>query len=342
MEDEQGLSLEGEQQDKEQEVHVDQKQKQQEQKKSDAVASSNSSGKKSNKNEYKVRVVAQRCDNAELLVDNKSKWIGIGRGLILHVSFAKGCDSSCLPKVVRTLLRIPLLTEGVWGDGNAPMSVVDMCQKIRNDAKEGEKAPSEGKGKQPSVMIIPQASLISTAKGKGLTYFNQCDKEVGRGLYKEFVQLMQNIAHENITGVPIKQPKKKKEAVVLCSPEELYKTGEYKDRFSTFDENFIPVTDANGEAVTKSMKKRLQKQMAVHTRKWEKQATRVVDGTNTVASEAKIQDEATKEAEPAKEDDMASESPEDCALHVVWGTFGNRQGLKIEAEMGPFTHVFEF
>eukprot|EP00039_Didymoeca_costata_P012171 m.174290 g.174290 ORF g.174290 m.174290 type:complete len:193 (+) comp15405_c0_seq5:12-590(+) len=137
MEDEQGLSLEGEQQDKEQEVHVDQKQKQQEQKKSDAVASSNSSGKKSNKNEYKVRVVAQRCDNAELLVDNKSKWIGIGRGLILHVSFAKGCDSSCLPKVVRTLLRIPLLTEGVWGDGNAPMSVVDMCQKIRNDAKEG-------------------------------------------------------------------------------------------------------------------------------------------------------------------------------------------------------------
>jgi hypothetical protein len=30
------------------------------------------------------------------------------------------------------------------------------------------------------------------------------------------------------------------------------------------------------------------------------------------------------------------------ALRVVCGTFGNRQGLKIDAELGPFTHSIDF
>jgi hypothetical protein len=35
-------------------------------------------------------------------------------------------------------------------------------------------------------------------------------------------------------------------------------------------------------------------------------------------------------------DEAARRSP----LHLVAGTYGNRQGLKLDAELGPFTHVF--
>lgn len=36
-----------------------------------------------------VKLVVQRCDHAELLVDNASEWVSIDRGLVIFVSFCK-------------------------------------------------------------------------------------------------------------------------------------------------------------------------------------------------------------------------------------------------------------
>ena len=51
-------------------------------------------------------------------------------------------------------------------------------------------------------------------------------------------------------------------------PEELYTVGEFAGRYSTFDESGLPLTDAAGEPVSKSQRKKLKKRLDVHAKKW--------------------------------------------------------------------------
>ena len=61
-----------------------------------------------------VRVVVQRAEAVEVLLDNDAHWARCGRCLVIFVSFAKGATAEALPKVVQTLLRIPVATLGQW------------------------------------------------------------------------------------------------------------------------------------------------------------------------------------------------------------------------------------
>ena len=61
-----------------------------------------------------VRVVVQRAEAVEVLLDNDAQWARCGRCLVIFVSFAKGATAAALPKVVQTLLRIPVATLGQW------------------------------------------------------------------------------------------------------------------------------------------------------------------------------------------------------------------------------------
>lgn len=57
---------------------------------------------------FQVRVVVQRCNAAELLVDNADEWVKMGWGLVIFVSFGKGC----IPEVCiyhRANVLLPLL-----------------------------------------------------------------------------------------------------------------------------------------------------------------------------------------------------------------------------------------
>ena len=56
-------------------------------------------------------------------------------------------------------------------------------------------------------------------------------------------------------------------------PEELYTVGEFAGRYSTFDESGLPLTDAAGEPVSKSQRKKLKKRLDVHAKKWAGAAT---------------------------------------------------------------------
>ena len=51
-------------------------------------------------------------------------------------------------------------------------------------------------------------------------------------------------------------------------PEELYTVGEFAGRYGSFDESGLPLTDASGEPVSKSQRKKLKKRLDVHAKKW--------------------------------------------------------------------------
>ena len=68
-----------------------------------------------------VKLVVQRVDAASLLIDNQDGWVSIGKGLLLYVSFAQGCDGHAVRRAAKSLLALPLCTmSGVWGDGSPP------------------------------------------------------------------------------------------------------------------------------------------------------------------------------------------------------------------------------
>ena len=56
-------------------------------------------------------------------------------------------------------------------------------------------------------------------------------------------------------------------------PEELYTVGEFAGRYGSFDESGLPLTDASGEPVSKSQRKKLKKRLDVHAKKWAGAAT---------------------------------------------------------------------
>jgi len=87
-----------------------------------------------------------------------------------------------LPKAVKTLLNLPLLTAGVWGDGSTTSSIVAT-------ARAAAASEEDAKRESPAVMVIPSAGLISKVKGKGLQYRGQCDKDESKQLYTRFVRL---------------------------------------------------------------------------------------------------------------------------------------------------------
>lgn len=51
-------------------------------------------------------------------------------------------------------------------------------------------------------------------------------------------------------------------------PAQLYAVGEFAGRYGSFDESGLPLTDAAGEPVSKSQRKKLKKRLDVHAKKW--------------------------------------------------------------------------
>jgi hypothetical protein len=103
-----------------------------------------------------VRVVVQRADRVEVLLDNDARWARCGRCLVLFVSFAKGATSAALPKVVQTLLRIPIATLGQWATHSevvspeqAPRSILSFVQAAYADEVAADRAARERGAKAP-------------------------------------------------------------------------------------------------------------------------------------------------------------------------------------------------
>ena len=106
--------------------------------------------------------------------------------------------------------------------------------------------------------------------------------------------------------------------------------------------------------MSKSMVKKLVKQKAQHAKKWDAQlakgglgaeeaAAAAIAAAAEMALAAAEADATAAEAEAAAAAaPLLNDNKTDGDLRVVCGTFGNRQGLRLTAEMGPFTHSFDF
>jgi D-Tyr-tRNAtyr deacylase len=56
-----------------------------------------------------VCIVLQRCDSAELLIDNESSFAHMGRGLIAYISFTRDVTKEQLQLAAKTVLNLPLV-----------------------------------------------------------------------------------------------------------------------------------------------------------------------------------------------------------------------------------------
>ena len=106
--------------------------------------------------EKSIRLVVQRFRKASLVVED-SKIVTVGNdasllttdanrfcGILVYASFAKSATKEKVMQAARTIMNLPLLTRGVWGDGSEPVSVLDTADS----------------GGDVAVILVPQANLI--------------------------------------------------------------------------------------------------------------------------------------------------------------------------------------
>mmetsp|Transcript_21093 Transcript_21093/g.50041 ORF Transcript_21093/g.50041 Transcript_21093/m.50041 type:complete len:309 (+) Transcript_21093:637-1563(+) len=117
-------------------------------------------------------------------------------------------------------------------------------------------------------------------------------------------------------------------------------------------ETGIPLEHADGTPLTKSGKKRAKKLLDAHARRHEKHlakaesesaATKAAKGSPTEPPAAPAAPEAsTTTTEPSTMTTPFSRPRLDPGfVRLVVGTFGKRQGLSLESDMGPFCHVVD-
>mmetsp|Transcript_5420 Transcript_5420/g.7549 ORF Transcript_5420/g.7549 Transcript_5420/m.7549 type:complete len:124 (-) Transcript_5420:117-488(-) len=123
----------------------------------------------------------------------------------------------------------------------------------------------------------------------------------------------------------------------------MFKTGDWKGRFQTFDEEGFPLTEKDGQPVSKKLKKKLTRLHAAQKKKWEKHKM-TSDGPAKMVSGSEKEEE--KKGPNALMKGFGSRTGEACdvegIVRLVAGSFGNRQGFTSKAELGPFSHVLDF
>lgn len=297
-----------------------------------------------------VHVVVQRCDEASLLIDNVDDWVTIDKGLVVYVSFAKIATAADVDKAVQTILSVPLMPSEQGVDQTKPIPAVALIQE----------------GQPVNILVIPQASLVSKARGKTLQYHDQISFAEGRALFERFVAGLRSPAPLPGKGGGKSKPQGVRGGEVV-DPALYFKSGQFKGAYARYDERGVPTHAAPEEEgaeekeLSKNQKKKVEKYYKLNLAKWEKAQASVQE-----VSAAKGDDDAEKgpkasqcdEGEAVEEQDgglkgaaaavgesRAPSSGEDAGgvagLHVVAGTFGNRQGIRM-ASAGPFTHTFIF
>ena len=268
-----------------------------------------------------VRVVCQRVHGAELLLDGADTWAKMEHGLIVYVSFTKAVTAEILPRVAKAVAHFNVVTKGNWGDGTKPVSAHELVCKRKESC---------------GVMVIPQAGLCAKIKGKVLQYRGQCDKAVGMELYGVFCDLLkQEICSEGGSKAN-NGGSAKSGAQEAVSPEvpprEMFFS--HPD-FSAWDqETGLPTLMADGETpVSKSKRKKLVKLQ----RAQEKKHKAYLESPEQYKESLEAGRKAKQGARAESADSAESEH-----LTFIQGTFGNRQGLRVDASCGPFTHAFAF
>mmetsp|Transcript_10134 Transcript_10134/g.18185 ORF Transcript_10134/g.18185 Transcript_10134/m.18185 type:complete len:278 (+) Transcript_10134:50-883(+) len=270
---------------------------------------------------------------------------------LAYISFASTTTRSQVEQAAQTLLHLPILTTGLWGDGES--SNVSLLKLATSSYEQ-----SESKTSSCSLVIVPQANLISKVKqgGKSIQYHGQINKEKGDDLYDWFceclkgqlleVQFSDQCNNGKNAELPqwykarrafFEQQNNSKQALSPSTPpNQLFRD---ESKYSEWDERGIPTKDATEDRkpITKSQGKKLSKIYDAHCKrhdKWKKeQQQKHGEDDGSVVERGS----SPKGPPPARWED--SLDPSFCQF--VAGSFGKRQGLEFQSDMGPFVHSFQ-
>ena len=286
-------------------------------------------------------------------------------GLLVYVSFAAGCTRSMVANAAETIVNLPLLTTGLWGDGTSePRSLLDFVSMSSTS-----KALS-------SVVLCPQANLISKIRGKSsLTYRGQCAKDEGHQLFSLFACHVMGFLLERQSEIrestlppnylrwkeawvqeqqqesyrAQQQQRLESQPDPSIDPKELFRQTK-SDMYYAFDDEGMPTLDAEGQPLAKSAIKKLKKLRDAHAKrhdKWLLQQAQEPQNTaddKTTNAPTAMASENSADASKETEDDptqIPEWTTEFNSCRVVVGSFGKRQGLSLESDMGPFCHVLQ-
>jgi hypothetical protein len=219
------------------------------------------------------------------------------------------------------------------------------------------------------LVIVPQANLISKVKaqGKSIQYHGQVDKALGETMYNHFCDCVASVLYEDQCSarqleLPSWYLTWKQKYLLLPTegssggsqqpppastpPERMFCDDTTK--YGAWDEaTGLPVKTADGESLTKSALRRLRKLQAAH-------AKRHARWKETGGEEGAPLAEEEEEEEQEKGDGPSTSAEEQTAAAVDWsahldssfctvvaGSFGKRQGLEFQSDMGPFCHLLQ-
>ena len=277
-----------------------------------------------------ICIVVQRFRECKLLID-ELEYASVGGsdescGLLAYISFASSTTLTQVEQAANTLLNLPVLTTGLWGDGeSSTCSILELAADSTSSC---------------SLVVVPQANLISKVKqqGKSIQYHGQVKKEKGEELYDSFCDFVRgklleekcSIRKEDLprwytdrrAALVAKQNSNSQPSCVSKPPEQLFRV---ESKYSEWDEKGIPTKDCEGNELSKSQLKKLTKIYESHCKrhaKWKENGAMAPAGLN----------ETNDEIPEARWDE--SLDPSFC--HFIAGSFGRRQGLTFKSDMGPF------
>jgi hypothetical protein len=260
-------------------------------------------------------------------------------GMLVYVSFSQTATQTKVQQAAKTVLNLPIATLGSWGDGSGTCSLLKMAQQQQQQVQTQQQS-------KLSLLIVPQANLISKVKnsGKSIQYHQQCDKAVGEAWYRLFVDYITEllIDHQQVCRGLVSHNSNNKQKPKLTTPDPSIPPDQlFRDETSTLlyatwdDETGFPLTLAGGsgeEPLTKSAIKKLQKILASHSKRHVKYLEHPPAAPSQSPPSAPKQQEQQLTTVPSLDPTF---------FHLVAGTFGKRQGLQLVSDMGPFCHVVE-
>lgn len=252
-----------------------------------------------------ITCVVQRCNKASLLVDNAENTVGIKRGLVVFVSFGEGVSRNTVQRMARQLVQLNLSTTGKWGDGSKAQSVADIVST----------------GARQEIMVIPQACLTSRVKGKQLRYTAQLSREDGFEMYCTFLAELEQALLEQLLALLFQSATARQ---CLCDKYSL-DSSNVRLVYGRFDKRGVPIALEDQTELDKAERKALEKLFRCLSSQ--------VHGHAVSAHKAWATCQQSQLG--TLETDLVPK-----LFRVVGGTFGNRQGLRIDADCGPSTHVF--
>jgi hypothetical protein len=193
--------------------------------------------------------------------------------------------------------------------------------------------------------------MYAQVKGQGnsIQYHGQIAKERGEELYEYFCDCVRGLILEaqcrcrqdqSLSDLYVRWKSNHEQVQQPASdpsipPAQLFRTSKY----SSWEDGDtgIPLTDASGGALTKSALKKLRKLREAQAKRHEKwKKNRPSDEASSSAPET---GKASDKEDQGKELWQSALDPAFC--HIVSGSFGKRQGLAMQSDMGPFCHVFQ-